>query len=197
MRVLVVGATGTIGAAVVEALEGVGHDVIGVSRSSEPGVDIEQTDSIAAIYEEVGDVDAVICTAGSGSFGPLEELDERDFWDTIGSKLMGQINLVRLGLGQVSGSFTLTSGILAQQPWPGSSALAMVNGALESFGRAAALDMEGVRINVVSPPLVRETAEQMGMEGKGVPADELAQLYLEVLAGEGSGEVARMHDLEE
>ena len=103
---------------------------------------------------------------------------------------MGQINVVRLARDAVrkGGSIILTSGLLATVPWPGGSALAMVNGGLESFVRAAALDRKGHhRINVVSPPMVRETARIMGLGDQGVPAADVAREYVVALDGDGTG----------
>ena len=146
MRILVVGASGTIGGAVTDALEARGHEV---ARAGHSGgglrADLADKASIAALYRTVGRLDAVVCTAGVAKFGALEALDDADFARSIDNKLMGQVNLVRLGLGAVApgGSFTLTSGTLTVSPTPGTCAVAMVGGAVEAFARAAALDLEG------------------------------------------------------
>src|SRR5436190_5669227 len=118
MRILVIGATGTIGRAVVEALAP-GNEIVAASRSKSPiTVDITRPESIRAMYERVGQVDAVVSAAGDARFKPLEELSDDDFAFSLGHKLMGQVNLVRYGFGSVrdNGSFTLTSGVLAQNP---------------------------------------------------------------------------------
>jgi NAD(P)-dependent dehydrogenase (short-subunit alcohol dehydrogenase family) len=100
---------------------------------------------------------------------------------------------VRLGLESVSdgGSFTLTSGILAQEPAPGGAALSLVNAGLEGFTRAAALDLpRGVRINVVSPPWVSETLIAMGRDpAEGLPAATVARAYLASLEQDMQGQV--------
>ena len=62
------------------------------------------------------------------------------------------------------GSITLTSGVLSREPMRGSVVVSMVNGALESFVKAAALEVDAFRINVVSPIFVKETMAMMGME---------------------------------
>lgn len=65
----------------------------------------------------------------------------------------------------------------------------MVNAGLEGYVRAAAQDLpEGPRVNVVSPPFVRETAEKMGMKGVGMPAAAVAEGYAEAVLGTGSGQ---------
>src|SRR5437879_7764576 len=92
---------------------------------------------------------------------------------------MGQVNLVRYGLGSVvdGGSITITNGVLAQQPSRGSAAISLVNAGLEGFARAAALEApRGIRINVVSPPWVTETLQALGMPPHGgLPAAPGAQ----------------------
>jgi NAD(P)-dependent dehydrogenase (short-subunit alcohol dehydrogenase family) len=90
-----------------------------------------------------------------------------------------------------NGSFTLTSGVLASEPVPGSTAISLVNAGVEGFGRAAALEMpRGVRVNVVSPPWVSETLEAMGSDGSaGMPAAAVAKAYLASVEGHETGKV--------
>ena len=193
MRALVIGATGTIGAAVAEALEEAGHEVLPASRSGEIPVDIEEASSIRAMYDEVGTVDAVISCAGDGAFAPLTELTDDQVELTLRSKLMGQVNLVRYGVDAVAdhGVFVLTAGFFSRHPIPGVPALAMVNGGLESFARGAALDLpRGIRIGTISPPFITETAEAMGMDTDGtIPAAENARVYLRFAEGDETGSV--------
>lgn len=191
MRIAVVGATGTIGGAVADALEQKGHEVVRASRNSDPAIDIESPESIAKFYDLSEEFDGVVSCCGNGAWKKLTELEDSDLQFSIVNKQLGNINLVRHGLEKVKsgGFFILTTGIFSQKPMPGVSALAMVNGALESFVRGAALDMpRGIRINAVSPPFIKETAEQMGMEG-GLPAAENATAYVELAEGKQNGEV--------
>ncbi len=193
MKIAVIGATGTIGKAVSNLLEDQGHEVIRSSRNSEPKVNIDKPDSIDDFYSKVGKLDSVICAAGIANFGALQKLTDQQIQRGIQSKLMGQVNLVRKGLDNLNkgGVFILTSGMLASKPWPNTSAVAMVNAALEGFTRAAALDLpDEKRICIVSPPLIRETAEKMGRDSKPWPdADKVAEAYLTALIGDTSGEV--------
>ena len=193
MRIIVIGATGTIGKAVVEALRGK-HDVVQVGHESgDYQVDLADKGSIERLYEAVAPFDAVVSAAGLAKFGALDGLSDADFQFSLSNKLMGQVNLVRVGMSQIrdNGSFTLTSGVLSQEPTRGSSAISLVNGGLEAFARAAALEMpRGVRINVISPPWVSETLEAMGRDGDaGMPAAQVARAYVESVEGSENGEV--------
>ena len=191
MRILVVGATGTIGREVVKALSS--HDVIEAAYEHGIRVDISDPESIREMYHAAGTIDAVISAAGATRRKPLRELTDEDFAYSIANKLMGQVNLVRYGIGYVAdgGSFTVTSGILGREPIAGSEAISLVNLGLEGFVRAAALEMpRGIRVNAVSPPWVEETLRQYRMEGfRGLPAAVVAQAYVGALTSEVTGQV--------
>ncbi len=189
---MVIGATGTIGSAVADALGG--HEVIRVGSSSgDVQADISRPDSIRELFAGVGQVDAVVSCAGSAAFKPLAELSNDDFAFSLANKLMGQVNLVRLGMEHVrdGGSFTLTSGVLSQLPIPGSAAVSLVNGAVESFARAAALEApRGLPVNLVTPPRVSQTLRQMGQDPSGgLPAAVVARAYLSSIGDEVNGTV--------
>jgi NADP-dependent 3-hydroxy acid dehydrogenase YdfG len=193
MRILLIGATGIIGQAVVAAL-GARHDVIQAShQKAAERVDISDAASVRSLYARVGRVDAVISAAGAARFKPLSALEDDDFEFSLANKLMGQVNLVRLGVDSVrdGGSFTLTSGVLAQKPTAGSAAISLVNAGLEGFGRAAALELpRKLRINVVSPPWVSETLAAMGRDpAGGLPAAEVARAYVRSVEGSQTGAV--------
>jgi NAD(P)-dependent dehydrogenase (short-subunit alcohol dehydrogenase family) len=194
MRILLVGATGTIGQAVASAF-GARHEVIPASRhKAHERVDLADPDSIRSLLKRVGRVDAIVSTAGLAAFKPLGDLTDEDFAFSTGNKLMGQANLARFGLASVTdnGSVTLTSGVLAQRPIPGSAAISLVNSGLEGFARAAALEApRGIRVNIVSPPWVSETVQAMGwppMAG-ALPAAVVARSYVESVEGRATGQV--------
>lgn len=190
MRILVVGGTGTIGKAIVAALSRE-HEVLVASRSSKVRVDIADPDSIRSMYREIGKLDAVVSASGDARFRPLEQLGDADFEFSLRHKLMGQVNLVRYGLESVRdrGSFTLTSGVLARRPMPGSAAVSLVNAGLEGFARAAALEApRGIRVNVVSPPWITETLRALGMDSShGMTAEAASGLYVRSVMGTESG----------
>jgi len=193
MRILIIGAKGTIGSEVVKALSAK-NEIIEASRThSSVKVDIRDSASIQAMYRAVGRIDAVVSAAGSGAWKPLAELTDDDFSASLQYKLMGQVNVIRYGLEHVSdgGSITVTSGILSRDPMQGSAAISLVNSGLEGFVRAAALEApRGIRVNVVSPPWVTETLEEMKMEGvRGLPAAVVAGAYALAVNGEQTGQV--------
>jgi NAD(P)-dependent dehydrogenase (short-subunit alcohol dehydrogenase family) len=222
MRIVVVGGTGTIGSAVAEALAD-RHEVVRAAHTDgDVQVDIEDRASIEALYAQIGRIDAVVCAAGGAGSRPVDIIEDDHFTRGIDSKLMGQVNLVRSGLPHLAegGSFPLTSGITGRHPQPGTVGLAMINGALESFARAAALDMpRGIRINVVSPGWVTETAdaarrhleaadheqaaarlealERWWKEAPSVPAATVARAYVESVEGSRSGETLDPYDFQE
>jgi len=193
MKVLVVGGTGTLGAPLVEALKAK-HDVV-VASHSRGGLKVDLADkaSIARLFQATGRVGAVVCTAGSARFGALAALTDEDFEVSLENKLMGQVNLVRVGASSVAdgGSFTLTSGVLSHSPMPGSAAISLVNAGLEGFARAASLELpRGIRINVVSPGWVTETLLAMKMDpSEGTPAAEVARSYVSSVEGSATGTV--------
>jgi NAD(P)-dependent dehydrogenase (short-subunit alcohol dehydrogenase family) len=192
MKAVVVGATGLIGKAVANLLSDKGYELVRVSRNTRPGLNIEDPASIDAFYKTLGQVDAVICAAGSAGFGPLPKLSDQQFQLGITSKLLGQANLVRKGLSNLrpGGVFVLTGGMLAYSPSPQTSAIALVNAGLEGFVRGAALDLpDARRIVIVHPPFVRDTAVQMGMDGASWPsAETVAQAYLKAVEGKATGQ---------
>jgi NAD(P)-dependent dehydrogenase (short-subunit alcohol dehydrogenase family) len=193
MKILVIGATGTIGAAVAQAFE-TRHEVLRASRSrSALTVDLADQESIKGLYAKAGRVDAVVSVAGQAAFRPLLALTDADFALGVTNKLMGQINLVRFGIEFVSdgGSFTLTSGILSRQPMLGGAAISPVNAGIEAFARAAALELpRGLRINAISPGWVTETLIALKMDPSiGMPAAEVAQSYVAAVEGKMTGQV--------
>ena len=162
MRIVIVGAMGAVGRTATEALAG-RHEVIRVGRTSgDVQMDIEDTDSIRAMYQQVGKVDAVISAVGHVHFGPVHEMTSVNFMESIGGKALPQVNLVLEGFDYVNdgGSFTLTSGVTNRDPIRGGAGAAAANGALDGFVVGAAVDMpRGIRINAVSPEVLESCRE--------------------------------------
>ncbi|WP_431040857.1 short chain dehydrogenase [Streptomyces sp. P1-3] len=190
MKIIVIGATGTIGRAVAAALE-TEHEVIRASRNGSTRVDLEIPASIDALFDTVGKVDAVICCAASGQLTPLTSPSDDEFTLGLQGKLLGQVALLRRALNHVrdGGSITLTSGTF-QEPTPGGSFGALVNAGLEAFVQAAAIEMpRGLRVNAISPGWVKEILEKLGMDnGGGTPLSDVAHAYMQVVTGEMQGQ---------
>ena len=186
MRVIVIGATGTIGSEVAGALRP-RHEVIPVSRQRGPAVDLADPGSIATLFASVGDADAVICCAASA---PLALLEGEDFVAKLRGKLLGQVELVRQAVQHLrdEGGIVLTSGRIPAGT-PGSAGGALVNAGLEAFVSAAAVEMpRGIRLNVVSPGWVRESLARLGMDStEGIPASRVARAYVEAVEGTAQG----------
>jgi NAD(P)-dependent dehydrogenase (short-subunit alcohol dehydrogenase family) len=195
MKIVIVGATGTIGKKVAEELRK-RHEVIkAASKSGDVRVDITSSQSIRDMYKKVGKIDALISTTGNGHFGPFDAMTEDDFYKGIRSKMMGQINLVMIGKEFIAdqGSFTLTSGILYKDPVSGGIGLSLVNGALHSFALGAAIELKrGIRINVVSPGLVEDSAGALGSAFPGhipVAMNRVVAGFVKSVEGIGTGQV--------
>ncbi len=193
MRILIVGASGTIGTAIVAALKD-RHDLVLASwREGPEQVDISDPASIRALYARIGRVDAVVAAAGQVAFKPLAELTDADFSLSLNNKLMGQVNLVRFGIASVAdgGSFTLTAGSLAREPSRNAAAVSLVNAGLEGFARSVALELpRGQRVNVVSPPSLSETLRARGQDARsGLPAANVARAYVASVEGKQTGTV--------
>ena len=192
MRVIVIGATGTIGSAVVATLSA-RHEIVAVGhRNGAIHVDLASADSIQQMFQAVGKFDALVSAAGRAAFAGLDDLKDADFQLGLSNKLMGQVNLVRIGrqFANDRASFTLTSGVLSREPMKGSASISMVNAGLEGFARAAALELpRGMRINVVSPPWVTETLLARKMDPSiGLPAATVAKAYQSSLEGAMTGQ---------
>ena len=198
MRIILVGATGTIGKAVYAALS-IRHEVVAVGRSSgDILMDMTDADSIRAAYEAAGSFDAVICCAGHTKWASLVDMTAADYEFGLKDKLMGQVNLVLIGLEFISdgGSFTLSTGVTDHDPVPKGSSASMVANAISGFVMAAATEMpRGLRINVVSPGVIEEAMPTYGAFFRGhapVPAERAALGYVKSVEGLQTGQTFRI-----
>lgn len=198
MKILIIGGNGTIGKKVVEELQK-RHTVINANRSSgTEQVDLADSESILALFKKIGRVDAVVCTAGEAKWAPFASLSEADYYIGIKSKLMGQVNVVRIGKDYLNpkGSITLTTGILADQPVDMTTSAALVNGGIHSFVKAVALELEnGIRINAVCSDLVQDAYEKYKDYFPGhtpVPMHKVVNAYLKSVEGKVNGKIIRL-----
>ena len=199
MKILIIGGHGTIGKVVSKALAEEHQLIIAGRSQGDRTVDIADSSSIAKLYNQTGSLDAVVCIAGEAKWGAFSELTEEDYYLGIRSKLMGQVNLVRLGLAHLNpgGSFTLTTGILADDPVVMTASAAMVNGALHSFVKATSLELDqDRRINVVAAGLVEDALEKYRDYFPGhdpVSMQRVTNGYLKSVLGKGTGQIIRVY----
>src|ERR1700722_15764619 len=198
MKIILMGGPGPRGSAVEKALRA-RHEIVRAARTSgDFQVDITDPASIERLFSRIGEFDAVVCTAGEVHFAPLAEFTLDRFQIGLHSKLMGQVNLVVLGLKHIrnDGSFTLTTGQINEDPISVGASGAMVNGGLEAFARSAAIELpRGLRINVVSPTVTEEAWSAFGPFFPGqkpVPAAEAALGYVKSVEGMQTGKVYRI-----
>jgi len=195
MKILLIGATGTLGAALHKTLDTRGHEVLTVGRSGgDLRHDITDPAQVTELYDRAGRVDAVVSAAGHVPYKPVTELTPEDYLAAFHGKVLSQIDLVRQGIPRIAerGSFTLITGVLAREPIPTGSAASMANGALEAFVRAAAIEIAPQRINAVSPTVFTESLAKYGDYFPGMPPVDLAdvtQAYVRSVEGAQTGQV--------
>lgn len=194
-RIILIGATGTIGREVAQLLKAAGHEVIEVSRSfGEYRADMGDMESLKSLFKSINRFDAVACAAGGVAAMPLEQLEDEHFNISIAGKMMGQVNIVRAALPYINdnGAFALVSGILSQEPILGGVIGTMINGAVEGFAKAAACEMpRGIRINCISPNVLQESAAYHPYFPGFIPVEawKVAKAYEKALLGISNGSI--------
>jgi NAD(P)-dependent dehydrogenase (short-subunit alcohol dehydrogenase family) len=203
LKIAVVGASGTLGSAVVDELKK-RHDIIKISRKSgDIHADFTDVESLQSAFQKMGKINAVVCAAGEVQFLPLEQFKAAHFTEShyalgLKNKLMGQVNLALIARDYLldGGSITLTSGILAEQPIAAGTSASMVNGALEAFVLASAIELKrGLRINIVSPNVLVESMDGYAPFFRGfdpVPAAKAALAFSRSVEGLQTGQVYRV-----
>lgn len=200
-KILIIGGTGTIGKYLTKRFAEVGHElIVSHRRSKEYPIDLEDAVSILKLFQTVGKCDAIICVAGDARWSDFDKLSEDDFQLGLRSKLMGQVNVVRLGkdfLKDSNSSITLTTGILADYPVLKTASAAMVNGAIHSFVKAVALELRThCRLNVVSSGLVEDAYEKYKDYFPGhvpISMDVAYSAYAQSILGSLHGEIIRKY----
>lgn len=198
MKILLIGANGTVGSAVERELAP-RHEIIRIGRNSgDEHVDISDSASIRRLFERTGPFDALVCAAGNVNFVPLKEMTEADFTLGLQDKLMGQVNLLLIGqqFANDGASFTLTSGILSEEPILSGVSASLVNGAIDAFVRAAAIELpRGMRVNSVSANVLVEAMDKYAPYFRGsrpVPAADVALAYARSVEGLHTGRTYRV-----
>lgn len=199
MKILIIGGCGTIGKKVVDHFKNQHEVIIGGRSKGDIHIDISDSKSIQSTLESIGKLDAIICIAGEAKWDAFDNMTEEDFYIGIKSKLMGQVNLVRIGIQYLNprGSITLSAGILADEPVPLTTSAAMVNGAVNSFVKALKLDLNNdIRVNVVSLGLVEDSYEKYkGYFPRHIPIsmEKAVNAYERSVEGNENGEIIQVY----
>jgi NAD(P)-dependent dehydrogenase (short-subunit alcohol dehydrogenase family) len=196
MKIIIVGATGTMGKHLTSAFEKE-HEVIkAASKGGDIQVDITSTESIENFFKQVGPFDALISTAGPTYVGPWKKMNDKEFRKGIDGKMMGQINLVLIGQHYINpkGSFTLITGALTHDPQKNFANASAANGAVEAFVRAAAIELEnGIRINAVSPTVIENSPQYFPFFPGDIPVtmQKLEYGFRKSVFGANTGQVIK------
>ena len=200
MKILIIGGHGTIGNKVSSFFEEENDIIIAGRSSGDVNVDISNSKSIKDMFNKVGKVDAIVCIAGEAKWANFNDLTEEDYYIGLKSKLMGQVNLVRIGQDYLNtnGSITLSTGILADDPVLKTASAAMVNGGIHSFTQAAALEIPiGTRLNAVSLGMVEDAYDKYKSYFPGhnpVPMSKVINAYARSVYGKTNGSIIRYYE---
>jgi NAD(P)-dependent dehydrogenase (short-subunit alcohol dehydrogenase family) len=196
MKIIIVGASGTMGKHLTGAFEKE-HEVIkAAAQGGDIRVDITSTESIENLFKQVGPFDALISTAGPTYVGPWKKMDDKEFRKGVDGKMMGQINLVLIGQHYINpkGSFTLITGALSHDPQKNFANASAANGAVEAFVRAAAIELEnGIRINAVSPTVIENSPQYFPFFPGDIPVtmQQLEYGFRKSVFGANTGQVIK------
>jgi len=196
MKIIIVGATGTMGKHLTSAFEKE-HEVLRVAdKGGDMQVDITSTESIETLFKKAGPFDALISTAGPTHVGPWKNLTDKEFRKGVEGKMMGQINLVLIGQHYINpkGSFTLITGALTHEPQKNFANASTANGAVEGFVRAAAIELEkGIRINAVSPTVIENSPQYFPFFPGDIPVtmQQLEYGFRKSVFGANTGQVIK------
>jgi NAD(P)-dependent dehydrogenase (short-subunit alcohol dehydrogenase family) len=197
MKMIIVGASGTMGKHLTSAFEKE-HEVIKVAaKGGDIQADITSTESIENLFKQVGPFDALISTAGPTYVGSWKKMTDKEFRKGVDGKMMGQINLVLIGQHYINpkGSFTLITGALTHDPQKNFANASAANGAVESFVRAAAIELEnGIRINAVSPTVIENSPHYFPFFPGDIPVtmQQLEYGFRKAVFGANTGQVIKL-----
>jgi NAD(P)-dependent dehydrogenase (short-subunit alcohol dehydrogenase family) len=167
--IVIIGGSSGIGLAIAKEAVDAGADVTIAGRSQGKldqarqaiagdvatcTVDLSDEDSVKRLFLQIGSFDHLVVTGSSVKTGPFRELSLADARASMDSKFWGQYLAARYAQIRPKGSITLLSGILSRRPSAELSSLAAINAAVEALGRALAVELVPIRVNVVSPGLI-------------------------------------------
>ncbi|WP_269223005.1 short chain dehydrogenase [Flavobacterium sp. IMCC34518] len=196
MKIIIVGATGTMGTYLSSAFENEHEIIRAASEGGDFQVDITSPEAIEKFFQAVGPFDALISTAGPTFVGPWKKLNDETFRKGVEGKMMGQINLVLIGQHYINpkGSFTLITGALTEEPQINFANASAANGAVEGFVRGAAIELEnGIRINAVSPTVIENSPHYFPYFPGEIPTTmkQLEFMFRKSVFGAGTGHIIK------
>jgi NAD(P)-dependent dehydrogenase (short-subunit alcohol dehydrogenase family) len=170
-KVVIIGGSSGIGLATAKAAGAEGAQVIIASRSEEKlrmaaakikgkvesiQVNTLEESSVKALFGRVGEFDHLATPGSEAAWGPFLEMGFGAAKSGFDSKFWGQYLAAKYGAPKIrqGGSITLFSGAYSQRPGRGATLLSAINSAVEGLGRALAVELSPIRVNVISPGLV-------------------------------------------
>ena len=172
-RVVVIGGSSGMGLATAHAAAREGAAVTVVSSRRErvdaavaglPGpcdgavLDVRDTDAVAAFFEQVGELDHLVFSAGD-AFTPrrLAELSIAEARAVLEVRFWGAVAVIASAVAHMAerGSIALTTGTVGRRPVPGAALAAAGAGAVEGLVRGLAAELAPVRVNAVRAGAVR------------------------------------------
>jgi NAD(P)-dependent dehydrogenase (short-subunit alcohol dehydrogenase family) len=211
-KVVVLGGSSGIGLATAIAASQEGAEVTIVSSNQQridkaleqlpegsKGLAINLTDEqqVQELFSKIGAFDHLVYTAGESLvLKTLEEISIQDAKGFFDLRYWGAFAAVKYGAPQINagGSITLTGGVASARPGKGWSLGASICSAMEGFTRAMAIELAPLRVNLVSPGVIRTNLWSGMMDAdrdamyetiaNGLPlkrvgeAEDIAQTYL-------------------
>ena len=152
-------------------------------------MDLTREESIADFFKREGVIDHLVISGSSVTSGAFHELPIADAMRSMDSKFWGPYRAIKAAQMQPTGSITLFSGVLSRRPSPGMVAVAAINAAVEGLGRALAVELAPIRVNVISPGLVKTSAYS------GTSDDQREAMYQNTAAQLPAGRVGEPEDI--
>lgn len=206
-RVVVLGGTSGIGLATAKAAACLGAQVTVVSRrpasvdraladlpsgTGGRAADLTDTDQARRLFDDLGSIDHLVFTAGEPLvLMSLDTLDLIKARESFTLRYFGALWAVHAALPHLrpGGSITLTTGIAGRRPGPGWAVAASICGAIESLTRALAVELAPIRVNAVSPGVVRSPL------WASMPQASRDQMYRDTAAAIPAGRVGEVDDI--